>query len=198
LVDLFARVIIAARFPIIVGWVAAAAVMAFALPTLREAQTGALGQLVPADSRALEAEKLSATSFRFPLASRTAVVERDAGGLGPERVATTVLRITDVNEHRLRGVRAAGAYGIANSLPGLAFVRERGTTAVSSLLFGLDVNQNARVAAARRYAAALDAPARSYVGITGAILPAARCRAPCARVRSAPASPPRRAGRAPR
>ena len=89
LVDLFARAIVAARFPIILVWVIAAVVMALALPTLREAQTGALAQLVPADSRALEAEKLSASSFRFPLASRTVVVERDAGGLGAARVATT-------------------------------------------------------------------------------------------------------------
>ncbi len=59
LVDLFARAIVAARFPIILAWVIAAMVMALALPTLREAQTGALAQLVPADSRALEAEKLS-------------------------------------------------------------------------------------------------------------------------------------------
>ncbi len=169
MVEVFARVVVAARFPIIVGWIGAAVVMALVLPTLREAQTGALGQLVPADSRALEAEKLSATSFRFPLASRTTVVERDAGGLGAERVASTAALINDVNEHRVPGVRAAGAYGVANSLPGLAFARERGTTAVSSLLFELDVNQRARVASARRYAAALQAPAGSFVGLTGAI-----------------------------
>ena len=40
---------------------------------------------------------------------------------------------------------------------------------MSSLLFALDFNQNARVASARRYAAALHAPAESFVGITGAI-----------------------------
>ena len=169
MVDLFARAIVAARFPIIVGWIATAVVMVLALPTLREAQTGALGQLVPADSRALEAEKLSATSFRFPLSSRTVVVERDPGGLSADRVAATVRLINDVNERRVPGVRAAGAYGVANSIPRLTFARERGTTAVSSLLFGLDFNQNARVASARRYAAALEAPGGSDVGITGAI-----------------------------
>ena len=169
MVDVFARVVVAARFVIIVGWIVAAVVMALGLPTLREAQTGALGQLVPADSRALEAEKLSATSFRFPLASRTAVVERDAGGLSAERVASTARLINDVNKHRVPGVHAAGAYGISNALPRLPFARERRTTALSSLLFELDFNQNARVASARRYAAALHAPAGSFVGITGAI-----------------------------
>jgi putative drug exporter of the RND superfamily len=169
LIDVFARAVVAARFAVIVGWFVAAGVMTLALPTLQEAQTGALGQLVPAGSRALEAEKLSATGFRFPLASRTAVVERDGRGLGPGRVAAAARLIDDVNRHRVPGVRAAGAYGVANSLPGLSFARERGTTAVSSLLFGLDVNQNARTAAARRYASALEAPPASYVGITGAI-----------------------------
>ena len=169
MVEVFARVVVASRIAIIVGWVAVAVVMVHALPTLREAQTGALGQLVPADSRALAAEKLSATSFRFPLASRTVVVERDAGGLDPARVASTAVLINDVNERRVAGVRAAGAYGIANVVPGLAFARERGTTAVSSLLFDLEFSQNARVRSARRYAAALQAPAGSYVGLTGAV-----------------------------
>jgi RND superfamily putative drug exporter len=85
----FARAIVAARLPIVVGWIAAAGVMANALPTLSEAQTEALGQLVPADSRALEAEELSAALFAFPLASRTVVVERDAGGLSANRVVAT-------------------------------------------------------------------------------------------------------------
>ncbi len=74
-----------------------------------------------------------------------------------------------MNRHRVPGVHAAGAYGVANSVPGLPFARERGTTAVSSLLFDLDFNQNGRVASARRYATALHAPAGSFVGITGAI-----------------------------
>ena len=47
MVELFARAVVAARLPIIGGWIAAAVVMVLVLPTLREAQTGALGQLVP-------------------------------------------------------------------------------------------------------------------------------------------------------
>ena len=135
----FATVVVAARLLIIVGWVAAAVVMALLLPTLQEAQTGALGQLVPADSRALEAEELSATAFRFPLASRTVVVERDDDGLDTSRVAITGRLIADINQDRVPRVGAAGAYGVANSIPGLAFVRERDTTAISSLLFELEI-----------------------------------------------------------
>jgi putative drug exporter of the RND superfamily len=167
--DVFARAIIAARLLIVTGWIGAAAVMAVSLPTLREAQTGALGQLVPADSRALEAEKLSASLFAFPLASRTVVVERDAGGLPTSRVTATGRLIADVNRDRAAGIRASGAYGVTNVVAGLPFARERGTTALSSLLFELEFNQNERVAGARAYVAALEAPSDSFVGITGAI-----------------------------
>ncbi len=132
-------------------------------------ETGALGQLVPADSRALEAEELSAERFRFPLASRTLVVERDPSGLAAGRVLDTERLIEDVNAQRAPGVRASGEYGITNAIPDLSFARERDTTNVSALLFGSEFNQNERVDGARRYMRALDAPPSSVVGMTGAV-----------------------------
>jgi putative drug exporter of the RND superfamily len=168
-VDAFARAIVAARLPIVAGWIVAAAVMVAMLPTLREAQTGALGQLVPAGSRALEAEELSADLFAFPLASRTVVVERDPTGLSANRLAATGRLIADVNRRRAEGVRASGAYGVTNAVADLPFARERGTTALSALLFGPEFNQNERVAGARAYTVALRPPSDSFVGSTGAI-----------------------------
>ena len=165
----FAKTVVAGRWPIAAGWILVAVLAAVYLPSLQEAQTGALKQLVPADSRALEAEKLSAELFRFPLASRTAVVERDAGGLSAARVTTAGKLIDDVNKQRLPGVRAAGAYGVTNAPVRLPFSRERATATVSSLLFELDVSQRRRVTAASGYVKALDAPASSYVGVTGVI-----------------------------
>jgi RND superfamily putative drug exporter len=167
--DAFARAIVAARLLIVARWIAAAGAMVVTLPTLSEVQTGALGQLVPADSRALEAEELSADLFAFPLGSRTVVLERDPDGLSASRVAATARLIADVNLHRAPGVRTSGAYGVTNAVTDLPFARERGTTALSSLLFDLEFNQNERVAAARAYVAALGAPSGSFVGITGAI-----------------------------
>ena len=165
----FAGAIVRARLPIVVGWIAVAVVMAVALPTLHEAQTGALGQLVPADSRALEAEELSAELFRFPLASRTVVAERDARGLPASRVIATGRLAADVNRGRVPGVRASGAYGVTNAVVGLPFARERGTTALSFLLFEPEFSQNKRLAGAHAYVKALDAPPSSFVGVTGAI-----------------------------
>ena len=165
----FAGSIVAARLLIVGGWIAVAVVMAMALPTLHEAQTGALGQLVPADSRALEAEKLSAELFRFPLASRTVVAERDARGLPASRVIATGRLAADVNRGRVPDARAAGAYGVTNAVLDVPFARERDTTALSFLLFPTDFSQNKRLAGAHAYVKALEAPPSSFVGVTGAI-----------------------------
>jgi RND superfamily putative drug exporter len=168
--DLFARAIVAARLPIVVGWVSIAVVLALALPTLKEAQTGALAELVPADSQALEAELLSSELFAFPLASRTLVVQRDPDGLGPERVVLAARRILQTNQGTLVTEREPdGAYGITNAVPGLSFAREQGTTAVTALLFGGEFNQRERVDAARAYVETLDVPNDEFVGITGVI-----------------------------
>jgi len=168
--DRFARVVVWARAPLVAGWVGVAVAMTMALPTLEEAQTGALGQLVPAGSQALEAELMSAELFAFPLASRTVVVERDRDGLEPERLALTARRIEQANVGRLPIPRQpAGAYGITNAIPGLAFAREFRTTAVTSLLFGGEFNQVERVDVATEYASALQAPPETSVGVTGTI-----------------------------
>jgi RND superfamily putative drug exporter len=170
MIDRFARLVVWARVPIVVGWVAVAGVMAVTLPTLEEAQTGALEQLVPAGSQALEAELMSAELFAFPLASRTLVVERDPEGLGPERLALTTQRIEQANAGRLPIPRQpAGAYGITNAIPELGFAREFRTTTATSLLFGDDFNQVERVDVAAAYAGALEVPPENSVGVTGTI-----------------------------
>jgi RND superfamily putative drug exporter len=144
--------------------------MAVWLPTLEEAQTGRLTQVVPANSRALEAELMSAELFAFPLASRTVVVERDDAGLDPRRVALTAERIQQTNRGELPIRRQpAGAYGITNAVPGLPFAREFRTTAVTSLLFGDEFNQPQRVNAAKAYATSLRAPPDTSIGVTGTI-----------------------------
>ncbi|HEV2062220.1 MAG TPA: MMPL family transporter, partial [Solirubrobacteraceae bacterium] len=166
----FAIAVVRLRVAIVVGWVALSLALAFFLPTLEEAQTGALGDLVPAGAEAIETEERVAELFALPLASRTVVVERDAEGLPLERLDATARRLADVNAGRLPELSdAAGAYGVTNAVPGLSFARERGTTALSYLLFPLDVGQVGRTKRAENYVEALDAPPSSFVGVTGAI-----------------------------
>ena len=168
--DRFAAAVVWAAVPVVLVWIAAAGAMAVWLPTLEEAQTGRLKQIVPANSQALEAEVMSAELFAFPLASRTVVVERDAAGLDPLRLAFTAERLQQANRGELPIPRQpAGAYGITNAVPGLAFAREFRTTTVTSLLFGDDFNQPERVDVANAYASSLRAPPGTAVGLTGTI-----------------------------
>ena len=166
----FAAAIVRLRVVVVVGWLVVSLALAFALPTLEEAQVGALGDLVPAGAEAIETEERVAELFALPLSSRTVVVERDPDGLPPERIAATITAIRDVNGRRIPELRdAAGAYGVANSIPGLSFARERGTTALSYLLFPLDIGQSGRTQRAENYVEALDPPPSSFAGVTGAI-----------------------------
>lgn len=167
----FARAVVWARVPIVVAWIVAAVVLAVELPTLGEAQTGALSQTVATDSRAVEAERLSAELFAFPLASRTLIVQRDSAGLSAERVRLTAQRLAEANGRGELPVPRAplGAYGLTNAVPGLAFARERGTTALTAPIYGPEFNQEERVDAARAYASTLRAPAGEFVGLTGVV-----------------------------
>ena len=166
----FAAVVVRLRVAVVVGWVLLTTVVAIALPGLDQSGSGSLGDLVPAGAEAIDAERRSAELFAFPFASRTYVVERDPDGLSAERIATTGRRAAEVNRGELPGLEdAAGAYGLTNAVPDLAFARERGTTAFTALLFDLDLGVGARTGRAERYAEALDAPPGSFVGATGAI-----------------------------
>ena len=164
----FASAIVSARVLVVAGWLALAALMVFTVPSLTDAQGGALGQLIPANSRAIEAEQLSAERFAFPLASRTVVVERDPDGLSARRVAATADAIVRVNRNEIPHVHAAGAYGITNAFS-VPFAREAGTTNLSYLLYVTAFSQALRVRGAEAYIRGLDVPPSSFVGITGAI-----------------------------
>jgi len=169
LVEGFARAVVWARVPIVVAWIAAAVVLYVELPTLKEAQTGALGQVVAAGSEAVEAEQLAVELFAFPLASRTIVVERDADGLAAGRLAVHALRLAQANRGELDVDQPPlGAYGIVN-LGGLGFSREQGTTTATGLLIGPERNQIARISIAEDYVEALDVPPANFVGVTGTV-----------------------------
>jgi RND superfamily putative drug exporter len=165
----FAAGVVRARALIVLAWVAATGVAVLALPAIEEAQTGALGDLVPAGSDAIEAELRAADLFAFPLSSRTVVVERDPRGMGADRLALSATRVVQVNRGTLPPLAdAAGAYGVSNAVPGLPFARERATTTLSYLLFPLDIGQVGRTARGENFARSLGDPP-GFVGVTGAV-----------------------------
>ncbi len=73
-----AALLVRLRWAVVVGWLAVAAVL-LAVPA--PDQDGGLGGFVSPDNPAVATEVRSYEIFGFPLASRTAVVQRDPDGL---------------------------------------------------------------------------------------------------------------------
>jgi RND superfamily putative drug exporter len=158
------------RWLVVAFWLAVAGYVAFALPTLREAQVGALGDLVPRGAEAIEAELRSSELFRFPLLSRTLVVQRDPAGLSAREHARIGRRAVALNTHEYPGLRrVAGALPVTNVLGEPPFSRERSTTAITYLLFRPDVDRYARQRLAERLIERRIEPGyEGFAGVTGA------------------------------
>jgi RND superfamily putative drug exporter len=169
--DRAARVIARFRWLIIIGWIAGAVAATTQLPSIEDAQTGALGELVPENADALQAEIRAAELFRFPLLSRTVVVQRDPGGLSAAAQARVVRNAADLSLHRLPGVEGiAGALPVLNTLGRPPFAREHATTALTYLFFAKDVGRRERQELARTFVDRyVDRPDDGLVGITGAV-----------------------------
>jgi uncharacterized membrane protein YdfJ with MMPL/SSD domain len=87
-----ARALIAARHVVVALWIAATVAAVALLPTVEEAQTGALSDLVPADAEALDAEVRAADLFGFPLEPfRELALLMTVGVLVDEFVVRTLL-----------------------------------------------------------------------------------------------------------
>jgi hypothetical protein len=113
----FGRAVVALRWPIVILWISAAALATQFLPSIEESQNGALGDLVPNDAEAIDAELRSAELFGFPSLSRTIVVQRDGGGLDAAAQASAVTRATALNRGTVPGLeRIGGAIPVLNSV----------------------------------------------------------------------------------
>ncbi|MEJ7797761.1 MAG: MMPL family transporter [Solirubrobacteraceae bacterium] len=158
------------RYILPLAWIAGAVLATTLLPTIHEAQTGGLGDLVPNDAAAIEAEQRAAELFGFPLLSRTIVVQRDPDGLSPAeqaRVGARALAITRGNVPSLDGI--AAALPVTNAIGVSSFVRERSTTALTYLIFRPDVSRGDREIYAERLQASIERREDHAVGVTGAL-----------------------------
>jgi RND superfamily putative drug exporter len=168
---LAAWLVVRLRFAVIAFWIAAAVVLTMALPTIREAQVGSLGDLVPNDARAVDAEIRSSELFRFPLLSRTLVVQRDRDGLSSRELAAFARRTVALNRGEYPELkRVGGALPISNVLGKPPFSRERSTTAITYLFFSPEVSQpDAEILADRFVEQRIKPRYEGFVGVTGAI-----------------------------
>lgn len=171
LARLVARGIVALRWPIVVLWLVGAVVAWTTLPSLQDAQTGSVGDLVPTDADALDAELRAYELFGFPLLSRTVVVQRDPGGISlaeQARVVERAVAVTRGTAPELAAVAAAIPVSNAFGLP--PFSLERSTTAITYLFFSPDAGRVTRRLGAERYVAAIEPRFEGFVGATGAVV----------------------------
>jgi RND superfamily putative drug exporter len=162
----YAAVVVGLRHLIPLAWVAGVVAATIALPGLGDVPTAPLDDLAAQGGRAGSAQELATRTFGFPLSTDTAVVQRDPRGLSQDAQRRQIAAARAVQEGRIHGIRAAAP--LSN-----AAVRtpsgERGTTAITYLLFADDVGLDDRAALAHRYAdQALGGARASVVGVTGA------------------------------
>jgi RND superfamily putative drug exporter len=165
----YAALVVALRHLIPLAWVAAAVAATVALPGLGDAPAAPLDDLAAKGGAAADAQTLATRAFGFPLATDTAVVQRDPRGLSDEAQRRQLAAARAVQQRRdpaLAPIRAA--VPLSN-----AAVRspsgERGTTAITYLLFAADASTVDRRDLGERYARqALGGPRASVIGVTGA------------------------------
>jgi putative drug exporter of the RND superfamily len=165
-----ARALVAGRIPIVLAWLALATGLTLWLPSIDEAQLGALGDLVPADSEAIETEERARELFSLPLLSRTLVVARDDDGIapGPRRRALRFLAGLNLRERPpfedvLAAVPLSNRGGMVDS-------GEVGTAVMAYLFLSPDLGQTGQMNLARLVANELEARMPGSEGqVSGAI-----------------------------
>jgi len=157
--------VVALRWPIIIGWVAALAAALVFLPGLGGSAAAPLSDIVPSDAQAVRTQERALQLFGSSVATDTVAVERNPRGLSRAAVEAQ-LRAADA-ANRTRGIRAAAPL-LNVPLPGVRW-RERDTTIVTYLFPASDLNLDARSSAARAYLATLPPPSAGTTrGISGA------------------------------
>ena len=158
----FAAVVVALRFLIPVAWVAGVVAATISLPQLGSEGGAPIGDIVPEHSDAEQATQTASERFGFPLATDTAVVQRNEAGLSPAtqrrsfRAALATTRGGGPAPGELRGaIPITDASATALEAGGEA------TTMLTYLAFEQGLGGATRVDLAEQYA---DGGARRRVG----------------------------------
>ncbi|HET9163476.1 MAG TPA: MMPL family transporter [Solirubrobacterales bacterium] len=126
-----ARAIVWLRFLIVPAWIAATFWTMTSLPSLFDADTGELGNLLPPSAESLRVERESLEEFGLPLLSHSLVVASQPGGLSPRQIAAASRYVVAVDERPPR-TAAVRAVPLVNA-PGLA--RGRPDTTLAAFLY---------------------------------------------------------------
>lgn len=163
----YARGVVALRWFIIVGWVAAAVASAVLLPPLGSGGDDLAD--IGAGDQSLEAERRSTEIFGFPLLARVAMVQHDPDGMRPLAQAEAVARGIAVTQGSYE-TDIAGAIPIPNTAGAFPGSRAENTTVVTYLFTDPTADWFEQQEDAEEFAGEqLTDPEDAYVGITGSV-----------------------------
>lgn len=163
----YARVIVALRWVIVVGWVAAAVAATVLLPPMQGTANDieALG----ADDASFAAERRSLELFGFPLLSRASIVQRNPEGLPPLVQAEAVMRGIAINQGHYE-TELLGAIPVPNAEGAFPGAAEKNTTVVTFVFADPSLNFFEQTAVVEEFAAEqLTDASDAYIGVTGSI-----------------------------
>jgi RND superfamily putative drug exporter len=135
---LSAAAVVRLRFVLVAAWIAATFYVVAIDPVPPADPAGDVVSLVPANSRAIAAERRAAERFRIPISTHTAVVQREPDGIS-ERGQRTIVGAAVENDRRAaRDPEARNVFfalPVINSAGLVPASREANTTAVTWLAF---------------------------------------------------------------
>ena len=163
----YARVVVALRWVIVLGWTAAAVAATLLLPPMQGSANDieALG----ADDASFAAERRSMELFQFPLLSRAAIVQRNPEGLPPLVQAEAVMRGIAINQGKYE-TELLGAIPVPNAESAFPGAGEANTTVVTFVFADPALNFFEQTQIVEDFAAEqLTDESDAYVGVTGSI-----------------------------
>ena len=169
----YAAVVVALRYLILAGWLAAVAAAVLYLPALAPSDAGSGASLVPPSSPALRTEATATAIFGAPLDAQVAVVQRRARGLSPAVQENAVRRAVDTDTGKPVGgpiPGLAGALPVGNAGRVFPSSRESSTTVITFLYFRPGTSLAAQTRGGQLYARRNAAGrAAGLAGVTGAV-----------------------------
>jgi RND superfamily putative drug exporter len=168
LAHVFATIVVRLRWLVVALWLVAAAAATLWLPSLQEAESASLSDLVPEDAEAVRTAERSNELFSVPVTAQTAVVQRDPGGLSEEAQSRVGERAVAARDDPGDGISFALPLVNAGGL--VPASRESSTTAITFLFFepGTSIGDETRIARAWADREA-GRPEDALVGVTGSV-----------------------------
>lgn len=159
------------RVLVLLAWIAAVIWVLVSLPALQGSSGGSLRELLPGNTPAVRAERISVEQFSFPLLSRTIVVVRNPRGLPAQRQASLVRLASQLSHHQLPAYRQIeGALPLSDRVGGPSFARHPGTTMLMYLFFSPSVSASVSTQVAQRLVGReIGHRSGEYEGVTGEV-----------------------------